>query len=263
MDLGIQGKRALVLAGGGGLGSAIARSLAQEGVEVVIADVNRPAAEAAASMIGQMGGTAHAMEWDLAATASKVDERIAACQALAGGSIDILINNTGGPPPYSALDIPATAWRENFESMVLSVVSITEKLLPAMKRQGWGRIITSASSGVVSPIPNLALSNSLRSALVGWSKTLASEVGAHGITVNVIVPGRIATERITQLDKAKAVRENRPEESVRDESTASIPLRRYGRPEEYANAVTFLASDAASYVTGSILRVDGGLISSI
>src|SRR5690606_15637753 len=109
----------------------------------------------------------------------------------------------------------------------------------------------------------LALSNSLRSALVGWSKTLASEVGAHGITVNVIVPGRIATERITQLDKAKAVRENRPEESVRDESTASIPLRRYGRPEEYANAVTFLASDAASYVTGSILRVDGGLISSI
>jgi 3-oxoacyl-[acyl-carrier protein] reductase len=132
-----------------------------------------------------------------------------------------------------------------------------------MRERRWGRVITSASSGVVAPIPHLGLSNALRAGLVGWSKTLAREVAADGITVNVIIPGRIGTARIKALDEAKAKRENRSVESVVAESTGSIPVGRYGTPQEYADTVAFLASRNASYITGSIIRVDGGYIPSI
>jgi 3-oxoacyl-[acyl-carrier protein] reductase len=132
-----------------------------------------------------------------------------------------------------------------------------------MRERGWGRIVTSTSSGVVTPIPNLGLSNGLRLSLVGWSKTLASEVAQDGITVNVVIPGRIATDRIRFLDEARAQRERRSVESVQSSSTATIPAGRYGTQEEYADAVIFLASDRARYITGSSLRVDGGLIPSI
>ena len=147
--------------------------------------------------------------------------------------------------------------------MVLSLITLTDLVLPQMRAQGWGRIITSTSSGVVAPIPNLAISNALRLSLVGWSKTLAREVAVDGITVNVVLPGRIATARIEQLDHAKARREGRSVEDVALESTQSIPVQRYGRPEEYGNVVAFLASDCASYINGSVVRVDGGLIASI
>jgi 3-oxoacyl-[acyl-carrier protein] reductase len=132
-----------------------------------------------------------------------------------------------------------------------------------MKERGWGRIITSTSSGVIAPIANLGLSNSLRSTLVGWSKTLAREVGPFGITSNIVLPGRIATGRITALDEAKAQRENRPVADVTAESTASIPVQRYGNPDEYGQTVTFLAGAGASYITGSVVRIDGGLIPSV
>jgi 3-oxoacyl-[acyl-carrier protein] reductase len=132
-----------------------------------------------------------------------------------------------------------------------------------MKSRGWGRILTSTSSGVIAPIPNLAISNALRLSLVGWSKTLAREVGKDGITANIIVPGRIATSRVAALDNAKAKREERSAEEVAAESRAAIPLGRYGSPEEYADVVAFLASERAAYITGSVIRVDGGLIPSI
>jgi 3-oxoacyl-[acyl-carrier protein] reductase len=147
--------------------------------------------------------------------------------------------------------------------MVLSVIAITDRVLPEMRARKWGRIVTSTSSGVVAPIPNLGISNALRLSLVGWSKTLAREVGRDGITVNIVLPGRIATGRITFLDEQKAKRESRSIDDVVAESTGSIPLGRYGRPEEYGNVVTFLASEPASYLTGSVIRVDGGMIQSI
>jgi 3-oxoacyl-[acyl-carrier protein] reductase len=147
--------------------------------------------------------------------------------------------------------------------MVLAVIAITDRVLPHMRERKWGRIITSTSSGVVAPIPNLGISNTLRLSLVGWSKTLAREVGRDGITSNIVLPGRIATQRITFLDEQKAKRENRSVTDVSAESTASIPLGRYGDPQEYGDVVAFLASERASYITGSVIRVDGGLIQSI
>lgn len=146
--------------------------------------------------------------------------------------------------------------------MVVSVIAITDRVLPAMQAAKWGRVITSASSGVVSPIPNLAISNALRLSLVGWSKTLPREIRADGVTA-VMLPGRIATARIRFLDEAKAKREGRLPDEVSAESTAAIPLGRYGDPKEYGSTVAFLASVAASHITGGVIRVDGGLISSI
>jgi 3-oxoacyl-[acyl-carrier protein] reductase len=147
--------------------------------------------------------------------------------------------------------------------MVLSVIAITDRALPGMRERRWGRIITSTSSGVVAPIPNLGVSNALRLALVGWSKTLAREVGREGVTANVVLPGRIATDRIAFLDAAKAKRQARSIADVAAESVGTIPLGRYGTPEEYANVVAFLASERAAYLTGSVIRVDGGMIASI
>lgn len=154
-------------------------------------------------------------------------------------------------------------WAKHFNSMVLSVIAITDRALPGMRRRKWGRIITSTSSGVVAPIPNLGISNALRLSLVGWSKTLAREVGGDGITSNIVLPGRVATSRILFLDRQKAEREGRSVEAVTDESVASIPVGRYGHPKEYGDTVAFLASGRASYITGSVVRVDGGLIASI
>jgi 3-oxoacyl-[acyl-carrier protein] reductase len=261
MDLGIAGKCALVLGAGGGLGGAIAHALSAEGANVVLADLNFAAADQTAKDINFAGGQAFALAWDLA-DLSVIDTNVSAIEAKYG-HVSILVNNTGGPPPTPAWGQSPDEWTKFFHSMVLSVIALTDRVLPKMREAGWGRIITSASSGVVAPIPNLGLSNALRSTLVGWSKTLAREVGESGITCNIVIPGRIATNRITFLDDQKAKRDGRGIESVIAESTSSIPVGRYGKPEEYGDAVAFLASARASFTTGSIIRVDGGMISSI
>jgi 3-oxoacyl-[acyl-carrier protein] reductase len=191
-----------------------------------------------------------------------IDKHVGAIESRFG-SVDILVNNTGGPPPTPAAGQDPALWMANFQAMVLSVIAVTDRVLPGMRQKKWGRIITSTSSGVVSPIPNLGISNALRMSLVGWSKTLAREVGRDGITANIILPGRIATARISFLDEQKAKREGRSVEEVAAESTASIPVGRYGHPEEYGAMAAFLSSEQAAYVTGSVLRVDGGLIASV
>jgi 3-oxoacyl-[acyl-carrier protein] reductase len=263
MDLGLHGKTALVFGASGGLGGAIARTLAAEGARVVLAGRNAAALTQLHEELSAAGATSMALPWDLA-DLSVIDARIGAIETAAGfGAVDILINNTGGPPPTTAAGQDPALWNTHFQAMVLSVIAITDRVLPGMRERGWGRIITSTSSGVVAPIPNLAISNALRMALVGWSKTLAREIGGDGITANIVLPGRVATARIAFLDEQKAKREARSVEAVRADSNAAIPVGRYGDPEEYAAAVAFLASRQAAYITGSVLRVDGGLIPSI
>ncbi|AGT10610.1 SDR family oxidoreductase [Paracoccus aminophilus] len=261
MDLGLKGKTALVLGAGGGLGAAIAQTLAAEEAQIAVADINREAAEKTVAAIVAAGGRAFALEWDLG-DIDAVPANIGRVEAELG-AVDVLVNITGGPPPTLVSGQDAASWRKYFDAMVLSVIAITDAVLPNMREKKWGRIITSTSSGVVAPIPNLGLSNALRMSLLGWSKTLAAEVGRDGITSNVILPGRVATQRITFLDEQKAKREGKTVEEVAAASTASIPVGRYGDPQEYADVVAFLASARASYLTGSVIRVDGGLIASV
>jgi 3-oxoacyl-[acyl-carrier protein] reductase len=261
MDMGLNDKSALVLGAGGGLGGACARALAAEGAWVAVADRDRDAAEATVAAIAAGGGHAAAYSWDLsdhAAAESAIDQL-----QTTGHAPDVLVNFTGGPKPGPIMQQELSAWRDSYEMMVLSVIRITDPVLPHMIEQRWGRVITSTSSGVVSPIPNLGLSNALRSQLVAWSKTLANEVASFGVTSNVVVPGRIATPRITFLDEKKAAAADKSIEAVQRESWSRIPIGRYGEPDEYAALVTFVAGERSSYMTGSTIRVDGGYISSL
>jgi 3-oxoacyl-[acyl-carrier protein] reductase len=261
MDLGLKNKTALVLGGGGGLGRAISKALAGEGAKVAIADIEPNAIAGTEAALSEVDGKSLGLVWDIS-DLSQIDGQVSKIESELG-PVDILVNNTGGPPPTPASGQDPALWSKHFQVMVLSVIAITDRVLPNMRVRHWGRVITSTSSGVVAPIPNLGISNALRLSLVGWSKTLAREVAKDGITANIILPGRIATERTKFLDAAKAKREGRSVEDVSAESTATIPLGRYGKPEEYGDVVTFLASERAAYLTGSVIRVDGGLIASV
>ncbi|MCO5066729.1 MAG: SDR family oxidoreductase [Rhizobiaceae bacterium] len=261
MDLEIKERTALVLGAGGGLGSAIAEALAAEGASVAMIDISEESLAATGNVIQKAAGRAKAFPCDL--------REIDSFQTVVGkiqewaGSIDILVNISGGPPPAPAGGQSPEVWREQFEKMVVSLIALTDLVLPDMRRRRWGRVITCTSSGVIAPIPNLGFSNALRLSLVGWSKTLAREVARDRITANIVVPGRIATARTHELDGAKAAREGKSIDTVMAESTHMIPIGRYGKPEEFASAVAFLASQRAAYITGSVLRIDGGLIASI
>jgi len=258
MDFGLKDKTALILASSKGLGRAVAGALAAEGARVILTGRDADAMDAAVAEIRAAGGTADRLIADLADPATPA--RLAAeAQALAG-RIDILVNNTGGPAPGTAAGIDTAALLAQTQTMVASVIGLTGLLLPAMIEAGWGRILTLASSGVEQPIPNLAMSNTLRGALVGWSKTLSTEVAAMGVTVNMLLPGRIHTDRVDQLDAAAAQRQGKSLDEVRTASRASIPAGRYGTPAEFAAVAAFLCSEPASYVTGSMIRCDGGSI---
>jgi 3-oxoacyl-[acyl-carrier protein] reductase len=261
VNLGLEGKTALVGGGGGGLGSAVARALAREGARVAVAGRDQESAGRTVEAIVGESGEAFAVRLDLTDPAS-LDVALEAIRSRYG-EVEVLFNNGGGPPPSTAAGQPVELWREQFEAIVVGVIALTDRVLPAMRARGWGRIVTNTSSGVVAPMPNLALSNSLRLSLVGWSKTLASEVAADGITVNVVIPGRFATGRVRALDEARAKREGSTVEAAVASSIAAIPAGRYGDPDEFAAAVAFLAGEPASYITGASVRIDGGQIPSI
>ncbi|GAC1499307.1 MAG: SDR family oxidoreductase [Steroidobacteraceae bacterium] len=257
MDLELENRRALGTGASRGLGRAIACALAAEGAAVVAAarDLERLNELAAATPAGR--GTILARVCDLA-DASAIDGLSSLLH-----QTDILVLNTGGPPPGLAADTTDAVWIKQFEAMFLSAVRLTRLALPGMRERGFGRIVAVVSSGVIQPIANLSVSNALRAALVGWAKSLANEVAGEGITVNCVAPGRIATDRIAELDRAHAKRTGLELEQVQRQSRASIPAGRYGEAAEFASVVAFLASPRAAYLTGGVIRVDGGMIRSV
>ncbi len=267
MDLGLTGKRALVLASSRGLGLGIATALAAEGAHVLLVGRTADRLEENCRTINgadttkATGGKADWVRGDLA-DAGFVEAMVAAVQDKLGG-IDILVNNTGGPTPGTVADMSMDKLESFFQTMVLRVITLTNALVPQMKAQGFGRILTVASSGVVEPIANLALSNTLRAALVGWNKTLATELAGSGITANMLLPGRIHTDRIEELDGAAAKRTGQSLEEIRAASLKTIPAGRLGTVEEFGAAGAFLCSGPASYITGTMLRVDGGAARSL
>jgi 3-oxoacyl-[acyl-carrier protein] reductase len=257
MDLELKNRRALVTGASRGLGRAIASALAAEGAEVVAVarNLERLNELVAATPAGRGTIVAHACDL---ADASAIGGLGAALE-----QADILVLNTGGPPPGSAAGTSDAVWIQQFEAMFLSAIRLTRLALPGMRQRGFGRILAVVSSGVIQPIPNLGISNALRSALVGWAKTLAGEVAGDGVTVNCIAPGRIATDRVAELDQGRAKRERIDIDQVEKESRAAIPAGRYGDAAEFASVAAFLASPRASYMTGGIIRVDGGMIRSV
>jgi 3-oxoacyl-[acyl-carrier protein] reductase len=261
MDLGIKGKRALVVGGGKGIGRGIADALAREGVDVAIASRNAAALDAAAAELARAGVRSLAVAMDLADHAS-IDAGFARVVAAFGG-VDILVNNSGGPPPSGITGVTDDTWRAQFEAMVLSIMHLTNLALPAMRAQRWGRVMTVASSAVIQPIPSLAISNTLRAALVGWSKTLAAEVGKDGVTVNMLLPGSIKTQRITSLWEVSSKNTGKTLAEHEAEQMARVPVGRIGTIEEFGAVAAFIAGVPAAYITGSMIRIDGGAILSV
>ena len=259
MNLGISEKRALVLASSQGLGLGIATKLCEEGANVIVCGRLEDKLATVVKRLNNAGpGTADYVVADLSYADSAHKLYTAAKDKL--GGIDILVNNTGGPPPGTVDKPDADLWRAQIDTMLIRIIEITNLCVADMKGTDWGRVLTVASSGVVQPIPNLAMSNTIRSSLVGWSKSLSSEVASSGITANVLLPGRILTERLTRLDKVNAERLGKSVEEVSASEQAAIPVGRYGTVEEFGNVGAFLCSTPASYVTGGLIRCDGGSI---
>jgi len=262
MDLGLKGKIAMVAGASRGLGYAVARGLAAEGVSVSISSRDEAAIADAARRIGAETGSP--------TLGTAVDVRKAADIAAwhdrtiqQFGGVDLLYVNAGGPPAGTALSFDDAAWSGAFELLVLSAVRMVRLAVPSMKSRGGGAIIVATSSAVKEPIPNLALSNVVRSSVAALSKTLSNELAADRIRVNHLLPGRVNTDRIRELDTIRGKASGASPEDVRVAFSKNIPLARYGEPDEFASAAVFLFSDASRYITGASLQVDGGLIRSV
>jgi len=260
MDLGLSGKVAMVSGASRGLGFAVARTLAAEGARVSM--LSRQA-----SAIGE---AAQRIERETGSQALGVGGDVGSLQAIEHwykatlerfGGVDLVYTSSGGPPPGPILGYGDDAWQQAFELLVLSVIRIVRAVLPSLERGG--SILLATSSSVKEPIPNLGLSNVLRPSVAALAKSLAIELAPKHIRVNQIIPGRIDTDRARELDEANARRRDIPVDEQRSRSIAAIPLGRYGEAEEFGRAAAFLLSDAASYITGATLQVDGGLIRTI
>lgn len=254
MDTGLSGRTAVVPGASSGLGLAVARSLAAEGANVVLGGRRGELVRAEAEKLPSAMG----VEVDLTDPAA-TDALVGAAQERFG-PVDVLVLNGGGPPPGVAVDFTPDKLAEAVALLVQPHQRLVAAVLAGMRGRGFGRIVAIGSSGVQQPIDRLVASNAARAALAGYLKTLASEVAADGVTVNMVLPGRIATDRVGVLDRANAERSGASEEQVRERAEGTIPVGRYGTPEEFAAVVTFLASAAASYVTGEQVRCDGGLV---
>ncbi|HET9184753.1 MAG TPA: SDR family oxidoreductase [Solirubrobacterales bacterium] len=250
MDLGIDGRVALVMGASKGLGRGIAGALAREGARVAIVSRSRERLDA---VVEELGGAVAAFVAD-AADLERLRELPGEVEA-ALGPIDVLVANTGGPPPGGPLDNSLAEWEEAYRSLVLGVRVLIEGVLPGMRERGWGRIVNIGSNSTVEPIPNLAISNSLRQAAVGFLKTLSREVAAGGITVNTVVTGKFATDRLAENEGSM--------ENAERTARETIPARRLGLPEEFGDLVAFLASERAAYITGAAIPIDGGLLKSV
>jgi 3-oxoacyl-[acyl-carrier protein] reductase len=246
MDLGLTGRSALVLGASGGLGLASAESLAEEGARVAIFARNAEKLETEAARIGGL-----AIPGDVRDAADI--ERAVRTTVDTFGGLDIVVANGGGPPTSHASDLVAADLEDAFRLLMLPVVNLIQASLPYLKASGQGRIVLIASMSVREPLPNLALSNAIRPGVVGYMKTLATELAADGITVNSVAPGRLATNRTIQV-----YGENPPQEQL-----DAIPMKRFGRPRELGDVVAFLCSRQASYVSGSLISIDGGLTRSL
>ena len=243
MDLGLTGRTAVVTGASSGMGLAIAQALAEEGANVAMFARRREVLEAEAERAGAL-----AVRGDLTDPADL--DRLVERTLAAFGGIDVLVLNGGGPPPAAALDLTAEQVEEAVELLLVPFVRLARLCVPHLERSGRGRVILIESSSVKQPIDNLVLSNAVRPGVVGWAKTLSREVGARGITVNTIAPGRIDTERVRDLYGGA----DPPPDAATD-----IPLGRLGSPREIGDVACFLASDRASYVSGTVISVDGGV----
>lgn len=258
MDLGIADKRALVMGASRGIGRGIAEALAAEGVRVILCSRDGDKCAAVAQEISEGSGVeAHGIACDLSDPAA-IDSAAEYARDTLGG-VDILVNNTGGPPFGDISKVDIETWRSQFETMVLSVFRLTGHMLPGMRERQWGRILIIASTGVVEPIPELGISNTLRVSLANWAKTLSFEVASDNVTVNLLLPGRIGTERLEQFYKVNVERTGKSIEEVRAEVASVIPMGRVGRVEEFAALAAFLAGQNAGYITGTATAIDGGL----
>lgn len=250
MDLGLKNKVAFVAASSDGLGKAVAMELANEGANVIINGRNQERLQATREAIED------AFDCKILAVAGDLSDETERSNVLETifkqfKRIDIIVTNTGGPPAGKFEDLSLEQWQQTYKLLLESAVGLIQAVLPGMKQQQWGRIIAITSQAVKQPVDNLILSNSVRASVVGLTKTLANELGVHNITVNNVMPGYTKTNRLLSLIDSNPDFKNAINE---------IPLKRFGNPEEFAAAVTFLASERASYITGTSLAVDGGWI---